>query len=266
MKKIFLGLFLLCFSFDQALAISLSRPIGTENRIKVINYLPNSVIKFLGHYNYHSIIEFALDEEIKTITMGDSTAWQINPAGNRIFLKPIALDATTNMTVITNRRTYFFEIHASYAEGIDDPNLSFITKFIYPEANPTLPGNNLANSSGLDLTKPSQYNFKYKISGKGSNIEPLLVFDDGKFTYFKFKNINADLPSIFIVDQNLNEALINYRITEGYLVVERVTGKFTLRQGKEVICVFNEKKEKVIALPSFIKNSNPNSQNLQPIL
>jgi type IV secretion system protein VirB9 len=265
MKRFLIIALLLTSWVGQAEAISISRPIGNESRIKVINYLPNSVIKFLGHYNYHSIIEFSLDEEIKTITMGDSTAWQLNPAGNRIFLKPIGLDATTNMTVITNRRTYFFEMHANYAEDINDPNLAFITKFIYPEAAPSLPGISTATSGGLDLTRPSQYNFKYKISGKGTNIEPLLIFDDGRFTYFKFKNINADLPSIFIVDQNLNESLINYRISEGYLVVERVTGKFTLRQGKDVICVFNEKKDKMISVPNFIKNTDEN-QMIKPVL
>ncbi len=251
-KILLLSLSLSIVCANYSFALSVSRPVGNESRIRVINYVPNSVIRFIGHYNYHSIIEFGQDEEIKTITMGESAGWQMNPVGNRIFLKPIGLDATTNMTVITNRRTYFFEMHAENASSISDTNLAFITKFMYPDGQmgvPNIIGN--TNPSGVDLSKPAQYNFHYRISGKSSYIEPLLVFDDGKFTYFKFRDVNADLPSIFMVDPMQNESLINYRIADGFIIVERVTNKFTLRSGREVICVFNEMHERQMALPTF---------------
>lgn len=230
---------------NLTLGISIPRPIGNEGRIKVINYTPNTIFKFIGHYTYHSIIEFGSDEEIKTITMGTPTAWQIKPDGNRIFLKPIEDDATTNMTVITNKRMYMFEVHGSYANGIDDEDLSFMVKFIYPGDGI----NNLSGGGGIsvvsntvppNLANPQMYNFKYKISGKRTAIEPILIFDDGEFTYFKFRDVNTSIPSIFMVDQDGNEGLINYRIFAGYVVVERVHSTFTLRHGHEVLCVFNE--------------------------
>jgi len=37
-----------------------------------------------------------------------------------------------------------------------------------------------------------------------------------------------------------NEALINFRSEEGYIVVEMVTSQFTLRYGDQIACVFNE--------------------------
>jgi type IV secretion system protein VirB9 len=254
LTRLFL-IFCIIFQCTDIYAISISRPVGNESRIRVINYVPNSVISFTGHYNYHSIIEFGLDEEISTITMGDSSSWQLNPSGNRIFLKPVGLNAVTNMTVITSKRTYFFEMHAEYATSISDSNLAFITKFMYPDGQLGVP-QSVSNSSGLDLGKPTQYNFHYKISGKATYIEPILVFDDGRFTYFKFKDINADIPSIFIVDQNQNESLINYRVSDGYVVVERVTPKFTLRYGRDIICVFNEKHEISVPLPKFSEIQN----------
>lgn len=227
--------------FSQAQAIVTARPIGNESRIKIITYIPNSVILFVGHYTYHSIIEFSPDEEIKTITMGTPTSWQIYPDGNRIFIKPIAEDATTNMTVITSKRMYFFEMHAEYADSINDRNIAFITKFMYPDTqgmnNPTA---TMQNFIPPDLSKPDQYNFNYKISGKARKIEPILIFDDGEFTYFKFRNINSELPAFFAVGQNGDESVINYRIFAGYVVIERVSDKFTLRSGKDTICVFNE--------------------------
>jgi type IV secretion system protein VirB9 len=266
MKVTVLALFLSFLLGNYSYAVTTSRPLGNESRIRVINYVPNSVIRFVGHYNFHSIIEFGQDEEIRTITMGETSGWQLNPTGNRIFLKPVSDDAVTNMTVITNRRTYFFEMHAEYASSISDSNLAFITKFMYPDGQLGVP-NNVGNgvASGLDLGKPTSYNFKYKISGKPSHIEPLLVFDDGKFTYFKFRDINSDIPSIFLVDANQNESLINYRVTDGYIVVERVTNKFSLRSGKDVICVFNEKQETIVPIPklSEINKQTPVNQNSQ---
>ncbi|WP_039455241.1 P-type conjugative transfer protein VirB9 [Candidatus Jidaibacter acanthamoebae] len=235
-------LFSLCLSMltAQANATSTPRPIGNEKRIKIINYMPNTVFKFVGHYFYQSIIEFGLDEEIDTITMGTPTPWQIVPAGNRIFIKPVEDDATTNMTVITNKRMYFFEMHAQDAKSISDDELSFVVKFVYPEDG-TIGGiKQVSSTGGPDLSKPELYNFKYTISGDARLIEPLLIFDDGEFTYFKFRNINAEIPAFFLVDDKGNEGLINYRVSGEYVVIERVAPKFTLRHGVDTLCVFNE--------------------------
>ena len=222
-------------------ASSLPRPIGNESRIKIINYMPNTVFKFTGHYFYQSIIEFALDEEIKTISMGSPSPWQIVPASNRIFLKPVGDEATTNMTVITNKRMYFFEMHAENADDIADKKLNFIVKFVYPGENNYQAIVKYDTNDGPDETKMENINYEYSISGEGKNIEPLQVFDDGEFTYFKFKDINSELPAIFLVGKDGSESLVNYRISKKYLVVERVGKKFTLRNGPEIICVYNEK-------------------------
>jgi len=205
---------LFCLVSLNAEATGMPRPIGGENRIKIVNYTPNTVYKFVGHYEYQSIIEFGLDEEIDTISMGTPTPWQLVPAGNRIFLKPVEDDATTNMTVITNKRMYFFEMHVETAASINDENLNFVVKFVYPEnynlSSATTgaggPVTTLPQSTGPDLTKPELYNFKYSISGQARNIEPLMVFDDGEFTYFKFRDINAELPAIFMVKNSGEES------------------------------------------------------------
>lgn len=228
---------------DISLATISPRAIGGESRIKIINYMPNTVFKFVGHYMYQSIIEFSLDEEIQTISMGTPTPWQMVPSGNRIFLKPVEDNATTNMTVITNKRMYFFEMHAEEAHHIDDKDLTFMVKFIYPSETIASGGavKQIKTDTGPNLARPELYNFNYKISGNARWIEPLQVFDDGKFTYLKFRDVNAELPAVFLVDSTGNEGLINYRISSGYMVIERVSKKFTLRHGPDVICVFNEK-------------------------
>jgi len=224
-----------------ALATREPRPIQIDHRVRVIIYQPDEVYKFTGHYRYASQIEFAHDEEIKTISMGDSTSWMLNPAGYRLFLKPIEQDATTNMTVITNRHTYLFELHARETDDIDDKEMVFIMRFIYPNGND---GSQAGISHYLDSVPspeldPGRYNTKYTLSGTDM-IAPIRIFDDGQFTYFQFRNKNADVPAFYMVDDHGNESLINYRTRGDYIVVERVAKKFTLRHGVDIVCVFNE--------------------------
>lgn len=239
---VLLSLFLVLTKVCDVNATSTPRPIGGENRIKIINYTPNTVFKFVGHYEYQSIIEFGIDEEIQTISMGTPTPWQIVPAGNRIFIKPVEDNASTNMTVITDKRMYFFEMHAQNADGVNDESLNFVVKFVYPEQYNLSAGavTQIQQTNGPDLSKPELFNFNYSISGSVKDFEPTQVFDDGEFTYFKFRDINAELPAIFVVNTKGEEGIVNYRVTAGYIVVERVAARYTLRHGGEVICVFNE--------------------------
>ena len=58
-------------------------------------------------------------------------------------------------------------------------------------------------------------NFDYLVShNRGSQrIVPLKIFDDNQFTYMQFAHINADLPSVFTVDSEGYESLINFRVS-----------------------------------------------------
>lgn len=249
---------IICFVSTPSYATRESRPIQIDHRVHQIIYQPDAVFKYTGHYRYASQIEFAHDEEIKTISMGDSTAWLLNPSGFRLFLKPIEQDATTNMTIITNKRTYLFELHARETDDIDDKDMVFITRFVYPVGDQQ--GQTVSNY--LDAvpspeSDPGKYNLKYSISGSDI-IAPIRIFDDGQFTYFQFRNKNADIPAFFMTDEKGNEALINYRTRGDYIVVERVNKQFTLRHGKLIVCVFNETWNPVPVLPPEYKDKDKN--------
>ncbi len=241
--KFILPALMACFGVaGEASATREARPIQLDHRVRVVIYQPDEVFKFTGHYRYQSAIEFAEDEEIVTISMGDSTSWMLNPSGNRLFMKPLEQDATTNMTLITNKRTYLFELHAQETDDIADKDMVFIMRFIYPDSS----DGNQSFSGYLDsvpmpeLEKhPERYNFDYTVAGS-EEIKPLRIFDDGEFTYFQFQDKNAEVPAFFWVDSEGNEALINYRTRGDYIVVERVSSRFTLRHGSTVVCVFNE--------------------------
>ncbi len=237
---------------SAAMATRESHPLPVDHRVHVIEYQPDAVYKYVGHYRYQSSIEFAPDEVIKTIAMGDASSWMMNPSGNRLFIKPVDQDATTNMTLFTNKRTYLFELHARETDDIDDPNLVFVTRFTYPDENSGYSGGLGHGSSGatgyLDavpdpdvVENAGKYNTNYTISGS-DEVAPLRIFDDGEFTFFQFADKNAEVPAFYWVDDNGNESMINYRTRGDYIVVERVSSRFTLRHGSDIVCVFNEKR------------------------
>ncbi len=216
-------------------------PLASDPRVKTIVYAPDQVFKYTGYLRYQTTIEFGPDEVIQTILMGDNTGWKMNPSGNKLYIKPSDLEITTNMTLVTTKRTYLFELHADEVKNIDDKRLTFILRFVYPdEGDVGVVG--ISSTEGVpDLENDDlgKYNFRYSISGS-EDISPIRIFDDGEFTFFEFRGTNADVPAFFRVLSDGSEELVNYRTRGNYIVIERVSGRYTLRLGKDVVCVFNE--------------------------
>lgn len=243
MKKI-IALSLVALSFiyvTAAHASQLPRFLGSERKFRSFVYNPNDVYRYVGHYNYQGFIEFEADETVSTISMGDPSLWLFEHLGNRLFLKPVGEDdSQTNMTVITNKKVYHFELMAQEARDIDDKNLIFVVKFIYPDEK----DKNIVQfakkspSDEPDLRNLASYNFNYEYTGDPT-IAPIRVFDNGEFTYFQFPEKSAEIPAIFNVDANGFESLVNFRSAGNYIIVERVGSQFTLRNGQEIVCVYN---------------------------
>jgi type IV secretion system protein VirB9 len=244
MKKIF-QIICLIISINLinniAFASQMPRFLGTEKKFRSFLYNPNEVYRYIGHYTYQGFIEFEQGESIGTISMGNPSLWLFESLGNRLFLKPVGEDGSeTNMTVITSKRVYHFELMAREAKSIADKNLIFVVKFVYPDEKEKniveYAKTNLSDEP--DLRDLSKYNFNYQYTGEKS-IAPSKVFDNGQFTYFQFSNKNAEIPAIFNVDADGFESLVNYRVSSDYIIVERVGAQFTLRNGSEIVCVYN---------------------------
>ena len=124
---------LLIFTFSWSAAYDDDIPLTTDSRIKTYVYSPNEVYLLVLHFGFQSSIEFGKNEAIETITLGDSYAWKITPLGNRLFIKPMERDIRTNMTIITNRQTYQFDIVAKELESGDEKDLVYVMRFQYPK-------------------------------------------------------------------------------------------------------------------------------------
>lgn len=230
----------ICFAF-VAQAAQMPRYLGTERKFRSYIYNPNDVYRYIGHYTYQGFIEFEEGETIGTISMGDPSLWLFEHLGNRLFLKPVGEDnSETNMSVITNKRVYHFELMAKEAKGVTDPDLIFVAKFVYPdEKDKNIVQFPKSTPSDIpDMRDLSIYNFNYQYTGEPA-IAPIKVFDNGEFTYFQFTQKNAEIPAIFTVDAAGFESLINFRSAGSYIIVERVAPQFTLRNGDDIVCVYN---------------------------
>lgn len=115
-------------------AQAIEKPLTTDNRIKTYIYNENEVFVVLVHYGYQSTIEFAKGEEVQTISLGDSYAWRVSPIGRRVFIKPLEENMHTNMSIITNKHIYHFDVVSKLAsdEGTDK-ELVYVIRFLYPE-------------------------------------------------------------------------------------------------------------------------------------
>lgn len=232
------------------------RSLDTDGKVKVITYNGLEVIDFKGFYGYQTTLEFnSPDEEVETIAMGDTQAWQIIPSKHRILIKPIEENAETNMTVITNKNTYLFTLKAYETNDIMDPDLAFYIKIlhkdniqddiinVYSNAKSELDKDNDDKTilTAPDLKHPEKYNFNYTITGH-DEIAPIKIFDDGEFIYLQFRDFSSQMPAIFAVDDSLQESMVNYKTLpeNNMVVVDYLFPKLSVRLGKKIVCIFNE--------------------------
>lgn len=232
-------------------------PLTTDSRIRTLVYNPNEVYPIKFHYGFQSFIEFAPDEDIEIISLGEAYPWKITPIGKRLFVRPIQIDIKTNMTIITTKRTYQFEIEGLAFDERVNEDLIYSIRFFYPEKEikkPKMGANPVATAGGTNegatinvregfaltnIERGDVVNFNYTMAGKGPSIVPIRVFDDGKYTYFQFARNNAIIPSFTLVDIYGNEQPLDYYMDGDYVVVRQTGVQFALRNGREMICVFN---------------------------
>ena len=125
-------IFLLIFSFN-AFSFEEDLPITRDTRIKTYVYNPSEVYLLVLHHGFQSHVEFSQGETVETISLGESYAWKITPMGNSLFLRPLEKNMRTNMTIITNKRSYQFDIVSKELEEGEEADLVYQVKFIYPK-------------------------------------------------------------------------------------------------------------------------------------
>ncbi len=230
----------LALSTSPSLAEAIPRAGRVDPRVRDVVYNKDNVTAIDASYGTSTMIQLQADEKIETLALGDSVAWKIEPnrKGDIIFVKPVEKNAQSNLNVVTNKRIYVFLLRSNTrAVG----SQIYAVRFRFPEdeadakllvaakeraANPNLKDLNIANAN-------SDYGYK----GSSTN-KPVAVFDDGTKTWFRFE---GETPALYIVDAGRNESLVNFRTEGPYVVVDKVSPQWTLRNGPYSTCVFNRR-------------------------
>lgn len=234
--------------FGPALAFALlSAPaLADDPRLVERMYDPGAVVKISGKAKVQATIQFGEDESIENVAIGDSQAWQVTPnkRANLLFVKPLTSTAATNMTVVTNKRTYLFDLVAS-------PNNRplYVMRFTYPEepeeAQPQMaaaPGsaNSVEMAAAEDpyaVVDPAQLNFAWASEGD-PKLLPVRTYDDGEATFLNWPS-GTPVPAILIKDRKGTEGPVNFTVRGDTIVVDGVPNEIILRSGKDSAVLTN---------------------------
>ena len=220
------------FLVNTANAAELPHPGQLDPRIQTIAYDPDQVVLLRASLGYQFMLEFAADEKIETVSIGDSLSWQVTPnrRANVLFIKPIS-QSTTNLTVLTGLRRYAFELRVEpIRPGVP---MLYIARMVYPAPAQALP----LPAPPVEEA-PVAVNSAYSVTGP-DQVRPARVFDDGTTTYFEWDK-NKPLPAIFAVSEDGSENLVNANVRGNYVAVDQIASSFRLRDGKNVATVVNQ--------------------------
>jgi type IV secretion system protein VirB9 len=233
-----------------ALALFAVPAHAADPRLQSVHYQADKVVKVQGRLGYQSMIEFGQGEQIENVAVGDSSAWQVTPnkRANLLFLKPLMGKAKTNMTVITDQRTYLFDLSVASTGSTPMYNLRFTYGALPPPsaeapqkkiAYPQLLAN--ASAAAPAVAHPKM-NYAWK--GKGDKeLLPARYYDDGHSLYLQWK-AGAPMPALFDRDEEGREGLLNYRQQGSFVVVEGVPNTLVMRLGKDTAVLINRNQSK----------------------
>lgn len=229
-----------------ALMLAAAAPAAAEDgRLVERPYNADEVVRVEGRTNVQAMIRFREDEHIENVAIGDSQAWQVTPnrRANLLFVKPLAERASTNMTVVTDRHTYLFDLVASPTHR----NPLYVLAFAYPddplddvqtaEAGGPSALEIAAAADPYAVVDPSQLNFAWQTRGD-SHLAPAQVYDDGNAIFLTWP-AGATLPAILVRNAEGTEGPVNYAVRGDMIVIDGVPGELVLRAGKDSATLTN---------------------------
>ena len=194
------------------------RSAGGDPRVQVVDYSDDQVVQLQAMPGYQLTVEFGPDEQIESVAVGDSAAWQATPnrRGDHLFVKPIQAGISTNMTVVTSVRVYLFELTPFNGPTSE---IAFTVRFSYPDAG------------SADATQQAEaeqiLEGRYRVSGARS-LRPSRISDDGRHTYIEWPR-DRSIPAVYAIDAQGREALVNGMMRDDIFVIDSVAQRLVFR-------------------------------------
>lgn len=226
-----------------------------DRRIRTVAYDPAQVVDIYGAVGAALTVEFLDNDTIQQVTLSDTANLKRAVAGNVLWLKPTTAMPTQPISVRTlnadgKAHLYMFQFQTRDG-GTDEatPNTYYLVRFIDPAGaaaaraaqwrqRQVLAREAQARAALAAIPVAPANNRRY--IGQGDRrIEPAGVWDDGNSTFFHFPG-NVRVPAIFVLNPDGKEATATYTVEGNIVVVHQVARAFRLRDGQDVLCVFNQ--------------------------
>jgi len=211
----------------------------------------SAVVRINGKVKVQTTIKFAKDEAIENVAIGDSQSWQVQPnkAQTILFVKPLAPSAKTNLTVVTSKRTYLFDLVASPRNAP-----LYVLQFRYPELEKAEEEARLAaaetaqqeQANSLELaaandpyavTDPATLNFAWAGEGE-AGLLPARTYDNGEAVFLTWP-AGTPVPAILVANQDGDEGPVNFTVRGETIVLDSVPAKIILRSGGDTATLTN---------------------------
>ncbi|MEO6280199.1 MAG: TrbG/VirB9 family P-type conjugative transfer protein [Roseateles sp.] len=249
-------------------AAAAAAPEPTDPRLREVIYDPRAVVTVPVKRGVVTLVVLDADESITEVAAGlggdcakAESAWCVaaQPGGRNLFVKAkSSANAANNLAVVTDRRTHALRFIVLADDDPKPPVYRLVVKapvraapaprlalrdrapLVALRTVPQRPSPQQVVAERLQA-KPQVMNTQYSLAeGAGSqDIVPTLVFDDGRFTYLRFRG-NREVPAVFHVLGDGSETLVNARMEDDLLVVDRVSRRLMLRAGTAVVGLWNE--------------------------
>ncbi|NTF47077.1 P-type conjugative transfer protein TrbG [Rhizobium rhizogenes] len=166
------------------------------------------------------------------IAAGDTARWIIGDTESgsgttrrvHILVKPTRPDITTNLVVTTDRRVYMIELRSG-----EKPYMPAVS-WAYPQSR-AAQGQSIPATPVIPAI--ASRNYRYGLTGGNPPWKPVSVYDDGRRVYVEFPHgiVQGEMPPIFVIGPDGEAQLVNSRIYQHILIVDRLFGAAELRLG-----------------------------------
>ena len=163
--------------------------------------------------------------------IGDTTSGSGATARVHILVKPTRSDLVTNLIINTDRRTYHLELRATPATYMASVSWNYPQdRLIALRGELAADAAAMPVAAGIDI---DALDFRYTIDGDKPAWRPVRAFDDGRQVYIEFPASIAqgDMPPLFVVGADGEGELVNYRVRDRYMIVDRLFAAAELRMG-----------------------------------
>lgn len=192
-------------------------PPPPDPRIQTIPYDAGCIYPVEVAAGYTLMIALANGEHVETMAVGDNSAWQVNAnkRGDAIFIKRNYSGINTNLTVITDARTYVFELLGN----VPVRTTPLIIRFAYPDAVKL-----------IALVPPDTVAVAYKLSGARS-LRPSVIDARNNQTTLAWPP-GAAVPAVFQINADGTESLVNGTFVDDRMVIQGMPQRLLFRSGR----------------------------------